>query len=1375
MICRPRHVLLHFCVFKSGDDTPDWDGVGPSALETWNFILPERSSPAWVTGAVLASGLSVSLGVAALSSAPQATAATAALSILNWLSLATATYGLLARPPVEVGWRSPTGTSSPATSLHRTLSLGLAHVVVVAAGRESTAGTAALVMGAALPLLWSIGLLGELDNTLEWGFESLHVWVFGGSPAASRGDLALAVLLDLTVLGGVLAVSMGAGLVVGLPVAAAVGWLMSRWSSELAQPWIWPYHRPPSVLSLTPALAYREGRRSGSPRSSMPEQRQASVTHVAHSSSDGSESLRAMNQAFRTHSIRQYAASYGLGLLLSAAVVLATGLLTGPHTPQALALLERDVSAVLISMVVLFSAAVKALHTRQAPFIVGWLQIRNPWWRPRAPQAGAQLGVGGVAEPQDLHTHKLIAPLLSLTTLDFLLGILLGASSVCWICSMLVLGDRGVVGTWSDATVSLSAGGNQLSLQFVVNLAFLNGALRRVWQVPLWGALEPALLGVALHATQAAGAAQGSVPARTLTIAATSASLTGLPLVNLMALVAWSRSSGCEFVARVHSVVVELRAGDMFVRARRPRSAAAPLAAATKPLAKEPTGGAPSVRQAELQRASHRRGEGYLSPAAARGVCLWWTMGAPLALAGALISAMAHTPMHWPAGLPLALPASLRARRLITAGLSQPGSFLASIGRPLSKTPVRPRRRGLGSVMFAQEADSELLMSVCDPRHASLLPGPTDNLNCEKVAPGLDPYTSVRLDPADTSANPVAAQYESLLPGVLRLLSRRLSTGALGTLPVGSVLCIRSPSGPTMMACVLERGFRWATLSVRALETQTTSCHTLEVGRLDSAFHSLRAPGFEPPPSQEEADQASPSRASSGVSLAWAPVSCGATSGYVMSRMSLAGVTDSAQFRDSLPKYFLAAFVWMLGAVADGEAEATSQQAPRASPPTTAAAPAAVERTLAAASSIDFLISTSPDLEEVSQRDCKEANRTPPHAAGCKPGLTSGAFVRLPPLPGAALVGGQKPFEGQHRALEQSSGVDTGMSTSAFTSLHAGDDPDVDSDADSLLAEAVAAAYGTPSASTVDSSSRSKVVVEDDAGSAGPETFTQAGLSGWGAKSWRISRVPRLESNSAQGILVKNWLPMFVQRLERRRAAGNRDGHWKSAAGHTSELARLAAFAHYAAFVDGVMAPCSSAHLRKLWAGHLPASTSAEWWRSVSSLAAGPVSVLTVLFAASRWSIKAAVDDVVYGGLPVPDSKLPKGADSEVAALDALFSTYARQQWVGPYDSPGWVRAMGAGRGPLFGLDPGVGDASGSGPLSAIIASHELLPLGIASVSSATYAATVSSLFPELYYATSDDEERYSIQASSVSLRNLCVQSADAPLGYSVLGRSAKM
>ena len=48
-----------------------------------------------------------------------------------------------------------------------------------------------------------------------------------------------------------------------------------------------------------------------------------------------------------------------------------------------------------------------------------------------------------------------------------------------------------------------------------------------------------------------------------------------------------------------------------------------------------------------------------------------------------------------------------------------------------------------------------------------------------------------------------------------------------------------------------------------------------------------------------------------------------------------------------------------------------------------------------------------------------------------------------------------------------------------------------------------------------------------------------------------------------------------------------------------------------------------------------------------------------------------------------------------------------------------------------------------------------------------------ASLALELLYLTNDDEERYSIQAHPVLLRNLTIQAADPPLGYPVFASGA--
>lgn len=60
------------------------------------------------------------------------------------------------------------------------------------------------------------------------------------------------------------------------------------------------------------------------------------------------------------------------------------------------------------------------------------------------------------------------------------------------------------------------------------------------------------------------------------------------------------------------------------------------------------------------------------------------------------------------------------------------------------------------------------------------------------------------------------------------------------------------------------------------------------------------------------------------------------------------------------------------------------------------------------------------------------------------------------------------------------------------------------------------------------------------------------------------------------------------------------------------------------------------------------------------------------------------------------------------------------------------------------------------------------LPVHIGKLNAEAVRGQWANLSWELLYATNDDEERYSIQAHPLLLRNLTVQAADPPLGYPI-------
>ena len=64
-----------------------------------------------------------------------------------------------------------------------------------------------------------------------------------------------------------------------------------------------------------------------------------------------------------------------------------------------------------------------------------------------------------------------------------------------------------------------------------------------------------------------------------------------------------------------------------------------------------------------------------------------------------------------------------------------------------------------------------------------------------------------------------------------------------------------------------------------------------------------------------------------------------------------------------------------------------------------------------------------------------------------------------------------------------------------------------------------------------------------------------------------------------------------------------------------------------------------------------------------------------------------------------------------------------------------------------------------------------LVPVG--KLNSEVVKGLWASLSWELIYLTNDDDERYSIQAEERMLRNITIQAADPPLGYSIYSSDA--
>jgi len=137
-----------------------------------------------------------------------------ALSICCLFSLATAQYGLTACPPVELTtdrYREPMTIKGLLADYSRPLLL-LVLLLPTFTELQRPLGAHLRAVVAALPFLWTAGIVPQLDTLISWMLDQLEVHLFGGSPMPH----------DLRLIWGV-AVSAAAAAGVALMAEAARG------------------------------------------------------------------------------------------------------------------------------------------------------------------------------------------------------------------------------------------------------------------------------------------------------------------------------------------------------------------------------------------------------------------------------------------------------------------------------------------------------------------------------------------------------------------------------------------------------------------------------------------------------------------------------------------------------------------------------------------------------------------------------------------------------------------------------------------------------------------------------------------------------------------------------------------------------------------------------------------------------------------------------------------------------------------------------------------------------------------------------------------------------------------------------------------------
>lgn len=171
----------------------------------------------------------------------------------------------------------------------------------------------------------------------------------------------------------------------------------------------------------------------------------------------------------------------------------------------------------------------------------------------------------------------------------------------------------------------------------------------------------------------------------------------------------------------------------------------------------------------------------------------------------------------------------------------------------------------------------------------------------------------------------------------------------------------------------------------------------------------------------------------------------------------------------------------------------------------------------------------------------------------------------------------------------------------------------------------------------------------------------------------------------------------------------------------------------------------SPGHILRVYSGVLPWSVALDWLTEKPEL-------FQLVLKAFRYTLKLMIDKASLG--PIEDFK----------ELTDCLEEYESDWYIGLVSDEKWKEAVLQEKPYLFslGYDPNMGVYTGR-----VLTLQELL-IQVGKLNAEAVRGQWANLSWELLYATNDDEERYSIQAHPLLLRNLTVQAADPPLGYPI-------
>ncbi|XP_007985027.2 pecanex-like protein 4 isoform X2 [Chlorocebus sabaeus] len=246
---------------------------------------------------------------------------------------------------------------------------------------------------------------------------------------------------------------------------------------------------------------------------------------------------------------------------------------------------------------------------------------------------------------------------------------------------------------------------------------------------------------------------------------------------------------------------------------------------------------------------------------------------------------------------------------------------------------------------------------------------------------------------------------------------------------------------------------------------------------------------------------------------------------------------------------------------------------------------------------------------------------------------------------------------------------------------------------------------------------------------------------------WRTSCMPNSKMKELSSLFPEDWYQFVLRQLEcfhSEEKASNvleeiaNDKVLKDFYVHTVMTC------YFSFFGRDNMAP-SPGHILRVYSGVLPWSVALDWLTEKPEL-------FQLALKAFRYTLKLMIDKASLG--PIEDFR----------ELIKYLEEYEYDWYIGLVSDEKWKEAILQEKPYLFSL----GYDSNMGIYTGRVLSLQELLIQVGKLNAEAVRGQWANLSWELLYATNDDEERYSIQAHPLLLRNLTVQAADPPLGYPI-------